>query len=202
MARRRSDRPDQILSAARALLRAHGVSELTYEAIAGELGVTKQAVIYWFGTKEELLGELHLRILSDESEVLAQAVRDRSPAEAIRSMLQALLAHHAATDWQEFRLLYMTVQLVPDTRPMLTVQDRSTRVYPVTAGFYDAFEDALRPALGASARDAAVAIHLAAIGLATMSGLMDALDDTMRIGIPDLADVLADRLVAGLPTPD
>jgi len=201
MPRRRSDRSDQILGAARALLQVHGVADLTFESIARDLGVTKQAIIYWFRTKEELLGELHMLALADESEALAAAVRDQPPERAVRAMVRTLLQHHAARSWEEFRLLYMTAQLVPSTRTLLSPEQRAESVYPVTGAFYDSFEQALRPALGERARTAAVSFHLAAIGLATMSGLMDALGDQMRTPIPELAEVLTDRLVAGLPAP-
>jgi hypothetical protein len=95
-----------------------------------------------------------------------------------------------------FRLEYLWAQLVP-------AEDRDLRgfldlVHSVTDRMYGALERRLRElpelAAGRRARRIAVVAHLAALGITTMAGLADALDDPLKHGTAELTGLLADLL--------
>lgn len=202
MSRPRADRRPEILAQARALLRSEGLAGLTFEAVAQRLGLTRQAVIYWYPSKEHLLAEVVLVVIREESEALQRAVQGAAdPGDAVRAVLRAMLDHHGAAGWEELRVIYMSTQLVAEHRRLLGPEDRAAHLYPTTAAFYAAFEEALRPAAGPQARRLAVAVHMAGLGLATMAGLQDSIGDRMAEPMHDYADALADLLARGLSAP-
>ena len=196
------DRRADILDAARAVLARSGFAGLTFEAVARELRVTKQAIIYWYPTKEALQRELGLEIISGEAEAMTAAVQVTGDAgAAISAFLHACVAHHVA-DLRSFRLLYVLPQLMADGRPLLTQADREAHVYPATARMYSALQAAIlsdphrNPAI--DARALAVAVHCAAIGVSTMLGLMAASGDNLKQPNDVLLGALASALAQGV----
>ena len=163
----------RILAATRAELRKRG-QDLTLDHIAARLALTKQAVLYHFPSKDRLLVELALRGVADEADAMVAALADaRSSADAIHRFLSASLAFHLS-DIERFRLIYVRAQVVPGAKDTLTIAEREARLYPVTARMYGALEQRLVADRGfpghLDARTLAVAVHLAAIGFATMAG--------------------------------
>lgn len=192
------DRKKEIIDCAEDVVREQGLMALTYEAVAQRLEVTKQAIIYWFPKKEALMAELNVRAIRNEAEALRAAVDGLPPEEAVRAVVHTMLRHHESNRWDSLRLLYVVPQTLPEARVLISHERRAEEVYPVTEAFYDAFETALRPALGSRARQAAVSIHLAAMGLANMAALMDSIDDAMKQQMPALADALSDLIAEGV----
>lgn len=199
MPSRRSRRRAEILTVARRILLDQGLAALTYEAVGQELGVTRQAIIYWFRTKEELVRELAFDSIDAEYTALQAAVEATdSPIDAARAVLHTLHEHHAARGFADFRLMYLAEQLLPEARTVLRPEDLRTHVYPRTDRFYAAFAAALEPAVGERARTLAASIHLAGLGYCTMGGLMQASDDTMKASFPTMIDALLEALAPGL----
>ena len=64
----------QILQAAQEILGEQGVDDLTLAAVAGRLGMTKQALYHYFRSKEALVNSLVTTLLDEEVEVLVAAV--------------------------------------------------------------------------------------------------------------------------------
>src|SRR5450755_5004728 len=86
----------RILTATRAVLARHG-QDLTLDHVAERLGLTKQAVLYHFPSKDRLLVELALLGVAEEAEAMVAAVAPaRSAAEAVRRFLRASVAFHLA----------------------------------------------------------------------------------------------------------
>ena len=76
MGRGASETSEKILAAARALVREVGPDRLTFDAVADRVGISKQAVIYWFPNKARLVEALVRPALEAESEAGIAAVRD------------------------------------------------------------------------------------------------------------------------------
>lgn len=125
--RPRSIDRDHVLDVAEALVRDHGASHLTFDAVAKAAGITKGGVQYCFGTKENLIramvdrwGDTFEQMVAEEAgpnpdpaSVIRAHVRltgDTNPEEDSRAavMISALLhspEQRAATrDWYGSRL--------------------------------------------------------------------------------------------------
>lgn len=183
---------ERILQAARRLLREGGPQRLTFDAVAAEIGMTKQAVLYWFPGKAQLVAALVLPALEAEAEAVARAVEGAErPAEAA---IRALAAFHLA-DLDRFRMMYLVPQLGASRGLSLKKSDLEERIHATTAPLYDALSAAL--AAGAPTprdRQRAVALHSAVLGLIMLIALGEKLDDPLKHGPGALIDALVDQL--------
>jgi AcrR family transcriptional regulator len=191
----------RIVAATRAMLVEHG-QDLTLDHVAGALGLTKQAVLYHFPSKDRLFVELALLGVVEESDAMVAAVAPaRSAADAVRRFLRGNLAFHQA-DLERFRLIYVRAQVVPGAKETLRPAERRARLYPATARMYAALEAKLRAdprfPRHLEARTLAVALHLAAIGYATMAGELEGAGDAMKLPFARYTDELAAAIADGL----
>ena len=164
--------------------------------------LTKQAVLYHFPSKDRLLVELSLIGLADEADAMVAALAGAtSAADAVKRFLRASLAFHLA-DLDRFRLMYIRAQVVPGAKETLTAAERATRIYAQTGRMYSALETKLRADLELPSeldpRALAVAIHLAAIGYATMAGELEGAKDNMKLPMTRYVDALAAAIGLGL----
>jgi AcrR family transcriptional regulator len=191
-----ADRRAKILEIARKLLVKAGIGGVTYAAIAARLRVSKQAIIYWFPSKEALIRELAIENFEAEAEAIEAAMSAvADPTQAIPTFVRACLDHHRA-HLETFRLMYLFPQLQPETSKFMPLEYRQERLYPVTGRIYTSLERHLERTLprDESARTLAVAVHSAAIGLACMASLMDACDDAMKESVDAYAASLSRAL--------
>lgn len=197
MARHRpNDTKERILHVAADLLSSGGPNALTFDAVASRLGVTKQAVLYWFPSKVALLAELALPELRREADTARNAVAGaRDAGAAARQVVRALVDFHLA-DLARFRLMYLAFQIRPDGNTRRTAAEMVTQIHPVTGEMYAAVSTALGG--GPNARETAVALHMAALGHVLLVALTDAVGDPLRHGSEALADRLAAVLASGI----
>jgi AcrR family transcriptional regulator len=184
MAKSNSKTADLILEAARAIVRGLGPDKLTFEAIARRVGVSKQAVIYWFPNKARLLEALVRPALEAEATAGKSAIKaNAAPDAAIRGLVEAL-AVCRMSDLDRFRMMYVTPQI--GQRPgrdgaMVTTLGR---MHPATTEMHDALADCLlkggRYARLVEARRAAVAVHTALLGLLLRMAMADTLNAPLR----------------------
>lgn len=198
MAGRQKISRDAILREATAIVGARGASALTFQALAARLGVTKQAIIYWFPTKQDLARGLALPALRAETTATTKAIRGaRSAPDAIDRFLRALVAHHLA-DLSRFRLTYLSSQL--DEQAPQIMAGIQHEVHQTSSEMYAALEVVLAADPGFAGRDAArraaVAVHMAGIGLVTMVSLAAAVEDPLAHGTDALVDSMV-QLLAG-----
>lgn len=187
---------EHILEAAASLFRAGGLEAVTFDAVAARLGITKQAVIYWFPSKVALLSALALPSLRAEARVAIDAATKASTSsDAARAVVGALISFHLA-DLPRFRLLYMSPQIGVTAVARKAAAELVRQIHPVTAEMYAAVAAALgdRP----DAREIAVTLHMAALGHILMVALTDAIGDPLRHEPEILAARLADVLAAGV----
>ena len=181
MARGDHDTPERILGAARRLLRRGGPAALTFDAVAREIGMTKQAVLYWFPGKAQLVAALVLPALEAEANAVREAVRGATgPAEAAEAAIRAIAAFHLA-DLDRFRMMYLAPQLAASRG--LSVKDSriEQRIHATTAPLYDALGAALAGSPPQDIhRQRAMALHAAVLGVVTMVALGEAVDDPLK----------------------
>ena len=192
---------NRILVATRVELRKHG-QDLTLDQIADSLGLTKQAVLYHFPSKDRLLVELALLGLAEEADAMVAALAHASSAvDAVHCFFRASLTFHLA-DLERFRLIYVRAQVVPGAKDTLPPSERKARLYPVTARMYTALEEKLLSDASfpghLDARTLAVAVHLAAIGFATMAGELEGAKDAMKLPFRRYVDELSAAIGGGI----
>jgi AcrR family transcriptional regulator len=186
---------DRILEAAAALVSVGGLDAVTFDAVAARLGVTKQAVLYWFPSKLALLSALSLPGLRAEAQAAIDAASEAScPAEAARAVVRAVIDFHLG-DLPRFRLMYLSPQIGVTVAARQTAEELVKQVHPVTGEMYAVIAAALADRPGA--RETAVALHMAALGHVLMVALTDAIGDPLRHAPETLADRLADILAKG-----
>lgn len=191
----------RILETCDEIMTQSGVGGLTFDAIARRLGVSKQAVLYWFPTKQDLLRVLVLPWIQDEAAAVIEAVRDSGNArEAVAATVRALVDFHQ-TDLDRFRQIYMGAQLDPKPYELMPQAHLLDEIHPVTSEMYGALEHALtadatfHPAL--PPRQAAMMVHSATLGLLMMVGLARAIDDPLAHGTDGLVATLTTLLQEG-----
>lgn len=189
----------RILTSARTLLGRQG-GDVTLDEVAARVGISKQAVLYHFASKERLLGELALEMLDAESRAMVDAVQPASGVEALRCFARANFAWHCA-DFERLRLSYLRAQVAPGAREVFTEAERQERMYPTTSRMYDALEQRVRSggdvAPDIDVRRLAVAVHMAAIGFGTMAGMLDAVGTTFKLPMQAYLDQLMDAVTRG-----
>ena len=81
----------RILTIAREILASDGLGAVSFDTIARRLGRTKQAVLYWYPTKRDLLAEMFLEWLDEETETAEVAVsKATNRSEAISAFVDAV----------------------------------------------------------------------------------------------------------------
>lgn len=184
MAKRESKTAEVILEAARAIVRDHGPDKLTFEAIAGRVGVSKQAVIYWFPNKARLLEALVRPALEAEAAAGKLAFGPTTaPDAALRGVIEALAVFHMS-DLDRFRLMYVTPQIAQRSAREGAMLTTLGRMHPATTEMYDALAEALvsggRYGRMVEARRAAVAIHTSLLGLLLRMAMAETLGAPLR----------------------
>lgn len=193
---KRGDTAERILAAARDVVRDGGPDRLTFDAIAEKVGISKQAVLYWYPNKARLIEALVRPALEAESGAGRAAIRMAdSSGDAIRSYVTALAVFHTS-DLDRFRLMYVTPQIghrAGRNGQMLTTLGR---IHPATTQMYDVLAgklvDSGRYRRLVDARRAAAAIHTALLGLVLRMAMADALNAPLRLKDDALVEALVD----------
>lgn len=196
MPSKRGETAERILMAAREVVRDGGPDRLTFDAIADKVGISKQAVLYWFPNKARLIEALVRPALEAESAAGRIAIgKSDGAGDAIRSYVSALAVFHTS-DLDRFRLMYVTPQI--GQRPGRNGQMLTTlgRVHPATTAMYDVLAERLvetgRYRRLIDARRAAAAIHTALLGLVLRMAMADALNAPLRLRNDALVEALVD----------
>lgn len=185
----------QILSIAREILASEGLGAVSFDAIARRLGRSKQAILYWYPSKHDLLAAMFLPWLESEAETASHAVSMSSGrSEAVGSFIRSVAGFHLA-DLDRFRMMYLVPQTTSTKSPDRGKLVAGDKVYPVTNRLYGALADHL---LGEpdAARKEAVAIHSAVLGLVLMISFAAALHDPLKHDPEDLIQSLIDAFSA------
>ncbi len=196
MARTRTDTRAGILKACKEIVRREGVDRLTFDAVAAKLGVSKQAVIYWFPTKEDLIAGYALPALRDEARAAVRAARSADNAAAAMSAVVHAIVRFHLRDLDRFRLMYVAIQASGRIAPLSMPGALADTIHGITGEMYTALAERLSEDGFADPRRKAVATHMAALGLVLMASLADAMDDPLAHQPAALADTMA-HLISG-----
>lgn len=183
---------EAILETAGRIISQTGAASMTFQTLGETLGVTKQAIIYWFPSKSDLTRELILPVLELEADAVVAAMkRVRTARKAIEIFLRTLIAFHLA-DLGRFRLVYVSAQFDTQVWQVAGLPQLATSIHTATGRMYGALEAVLLQAPDiadrASARATAVATHMAAVGVLSMLSLADAIHDPMAQAPDTLID--------------
>lgn len=183
----------QILEIACAILATEGLGAISFDSIARRLGKSKQAVLYWFPTKQDLLAAMFLPWLQAEAGVAAASVANSgSRDEAIRDFVRGVSKFHL-DDLNRFRLMYLLPQTIKPSSDAQKDIGLVEQVHPVTDKIYKAIASHLQGDEGTMRREA-VAVHSSVLGLVLMFGLADSLQDPLKHSEDELVEALISRL--------
>ncbi|QMU58461.1 MAG: TetR family transcriptional regulator [Boseongicola sp.] len=184
MVQKTSDKSNEILDAARAIVRKDGPDRLTFDAVAESVGISKQAVIYWFPNKARLVEALVRPALEAEAAAgKAALTRNIGADTAIRRLIEALAVFHTS-DLDRFRLMYVTPQIGQRVSRRGAMLSTLGRIHPATTEMYDALAEKLvaggRYNRVMDARRAAAAVHTSLLGLLLRMAMADTLNAPLR----------------------
>jgi AcrR family transcriptional regulator len=184
--RRRDRSRQEILGAARrVLLRGGGLAAMTLDAVAAEVGVTKTALYYYFRSKDALLFELVFGVFEAQFQAIHDAVEATSDgAGALRAILRETVATFAPR-LDDFRLAFMHGQ-VAGAGAVHFDDQQFARFRPLNdlafAGAAKKVAEQRRNRPGRARvepRLLAFLAYLAAVGLLTMKGMVESVDDPL-----------------------
>ena len=194
---RRNQSREEILEAARQVLLRKGIAGTTLDAVAKEVGVSKAALYYYFPSKDALFFEL----VFGNMEAQAQAVHDAvegtaSGAEALGAIIrESVKVFTPRID--DFRLAFLHAQVAGKGAVHFDEQ-QFARIRPLNELWFAGAVKRLNDERGKRARRGQVEPRLmaflawlAAVGLLTMKGMVESLDDPLLYSDEQLIDGFA-----------
>lgn len=168
-----------------------GIASVTVDRVAKEVALTKAALYYYFSSKDELLFAVMFRHFIEEAEAIRDAVAEAEDGpEALRKIVRTVIEHYDG-NIHTFRLIYMHGQVsgvAPRPSPKML-----ERVRPLNGWMYGRAQELLERDRdegllpdGADPRRLAFVAHMAALGVVTMKGLVEDLDDPLVHGDDEL----------------
>lgn len=131
----RAERERQTVDAAQELFAAHGYRDVTMDAVAAAVGVTKPLLYNYFGNKEQLYLACTRRTANElAAEIDRAGAAAPTPGEALKRVLRAFFAF-VARDRLAWRVLYD--ETLPASGPIAEEMDayRARLTAPVSAAF-------------------------------------------------------------------
>jgi AcrR family transcriptional regulator len=189
------NRRDQILKTAITILQQDGVFALTFEAIAKRLGVTKQAVIYYFPSKPKLMEALFLPHLIAETNAAILAMEAHGDRAQIGGCFVKSIVEFHMQDLSRFRTIYLAPQLQTNPRENFGGDDQNfvAQINEATAKMYGLLANLLAKEYGldlVQARRKAFILHTNALGFVLMQSLSAVIEDPLAHDFEHLAAVL------------
>ena len=201
--RLRATTRQSILQGAEAVLLRDGLDALTLDAIAAELGLTKQGLYYHYASKEALLAELALQEWTAAADAVQAATETAADAgDALEALVRSYVGRYAGR-LPMFRLATQGAQLSPLAARLGREQLEAIR--PLNDRMYGPTERKLREAQLAGQADPSLDLrrlafvaHTSAMGLLTMQLMVSAIDDPLRHGEQALVEELCRALRAAV----
>lgn len=183
----------KIIGAAQDLLADGGFGAVSFDAIARELGIAKQSVLYWFPSKGDLLAAMFVDWLGAEAAAAEESLRAvETENEAIGAFVRTITGFHTG-NLDRFRMMYLAPQTLKSGMQEAGSGAVLDRIHATTSRLYGALAARLQGSPD-EARRTAFAIHSAALGLVLMLGLAEGIGDPLAHSEEDLVAALIARL--------
>lgn len=180
--RRRENSREEILDAARSILLERGIAGATLEAVAQAIGMSKAALYYYFPSKEALFFELMFGTIERQASAVNAAVaKTDNGADALAAVIRESVATFAPR-MDDFRLAFLHGQVAGKGAVKLT-EDQFARIRPLNELVLGLATQKVgasrkRPA-AVEPRLLAFLAYLSAIGMLTMKGMVEHVDDPL-----------------------
>ncbi|PPE80712.1 TetR/AcrR family transcriptional regulator [Kaistia algarum] len=204
--RRRDRSREEILGAARAVLLRSGAAAMTLDAVAKEAGMSKTGLYYYFPSKDALVFELVFGALEGHAQAVDVAVEG---ADTGGQMLGAIIretVHAFAPKLDDFRLAFLFGQ-VAGAGAIHWTDEQLARMRPLNEQLLARTTAKLAGEGGETRSRAAVEprllaflAYLAAIGLLTMKGMVEHVEDPLVYSDEELVEGFA-RVFAAAASP-
>ena len=183
--RRREQSREEILAGARRVLLRDGIAATTLDAVAKEIGMSKTALYYYFPSKDALFFELIFGNFTFQAQAIHDAVeKTEGGGEALRAVVREAVSC-SAPRLDDFRLAFLYGQVAGPGAVHFT-DEQFKRIRPlndlILAGTTEKLKEEWkeRPGrAGVRPRLMAFLAYLAAVGLLTMKGMVESLDDPL-----------------------
>jgi AcrR family transcriptional regulator len=196
--RRRERSREEIVEAARRVILAKGLAGTTLEAVAAEVGLTKAALYYYYPSKDALMFEIVYATFEAQVHAIQNAVREtKDGGQALRAIIRETI-HWFAPRLDDFRLVFMHNQVAGPEAVKLGAENLA-RIYPLNnVAFSEATQkladDSKHHGKGRARvepRMLAFLANVAAYGILTMKGMVEAVGDPLLYSDEQLIDALA-----------
>lgn len=183
--RRRDRSREEILESARRVLLRNGIAATTLDAVAKEVGVSKTALYYYYPSKDALLFELVFGALQSQARAVHDGVEKASGgADALGAIVRESVRVFASR-LDDFRLAYLHGQVAGQGAVHFD-QEQFARIRPLNELYFAGATKKLsedckkRPGRArVEPRLMAFLAYLAAIGLLTMKGMVESVEDPL-----------------------
>jgi AcrR family transcriptional regulator len=191
--RRRERSREEILLAARRVLLRDGVAATTLESVAAEVGLSKAGLYYYFDSKDALMFELIFPIYEGTAKA-TQAGVEKAPdgRGALRAIIRETIAPFAE-NLDDFRLAYLFGQVAGSGAVRLSAE-QFARIRPLNVMLFEGAEEKLGATgekLPAEPRLMAFLAYVSALGVLTMKGMVESMNDPLVYSDETLIDGLA-----------
>jgi len=190
--RRRERSRDEILAAARRVLLREGVAATTLELVASEAGLSKAGLYYYFDSKDALLFELVFASHEAQAKAVQAAVEKAADGgEALRAIVRETIKTFAA-NLDDFRLAFLFGQVAGSGAVKLSA-DEFARVRPLNDLLLAGAAQKLDAAEGLPVEPRLMAFlaFVSALGVLTMKGMVESMNDPLAYADDQLVDGLA-----------
>jgi AcrR family transcriptional regulator len=183
--RRRDRSREEILEGARRVLLREGITGTTLAAVAKEVGVSKTALYYYFASKDALFFELvHGTLLSQAQVIHAAVEKSGDGADALRAIIREAIGVFAPR-LDDFRLAFLHGQ-VAGKGAVHFDPEQFGRIRPINDLWFAGAarklaEDGEKHASRAQVEPRLLAFlaYVASLGLLTMKGMVESVDDPL-----------------------
>ena len=195
--RRRERSREEIVDAARRVLLQKGIAATTLDAVAREVGLTKAALYYYYPSKDALFFEIIFEILEAHAQAVHDAVESASNgAEALRAIVrESTMPTPSASTTSAWRsctarslgqgAVHFGAQQFARIRPL------NELAYAGAAKKLGRERRTRRGRANVEPRLMAFLAYLAAIGLLTMKGMVESVDDPLLYSDDQLIEAFA-----------
>ena len=190
--RRRERSRDEILEAARRVLLREGVAATTLDLVAAEAGLSKAGLYYYFNSKDALLFELTFASHEAQAKAVEAAVEKAADGgEALRAIVRETIRTFAGR-LDDFRVAFLFGQVAGSGAVKLSAE-QFARVRPLNDLLLKGATQKLKAAgaLPAEPRLMAFLAFASALGVLTMKGMVESMNDPLAYTDDQLVDGLA-----------